>query len=610
MPHDSFPLSQEICIFLVSAGLIVPFFKHVRINPVLGFLLTGMLVGPFGLGSLVVQHPWLSPFTIAEPKNVSSLAEWGIIFLMFTIGLELSLNRLWRMRRLVFGLGTVQILLSGTLIGLFAYAWGNSMAASLVLGGCLALSSTAIVLQLIDQKGQLGSAFGQTNIAILLMQDLAVVPILLLVTLFGEQSIAQLDQTAVSAVTPNNLWLILPLTLLKAVLVLLAIYGVGRKILQPLLHMVAKSKTPELFLATTLLIIVLSANITGMAGLSMALGAFLAGLLIAETEFRHTIEVDIEPFKGLLLGLFFMTVGMGIDLSIIGEYGILILASVIGLITLKTATTSLSAWLFKIPWSVGLPVGVMLSQGGEFAFVVVGLAVHYQLLPTDVGYFMLLLASCTMVLTPLLSRIADRLGAAMEHHRLQLPLAINQAKPQHELEPHFFMGHQANPGLAHTHGLQQHIIVAGFGRMARVLCRSLGGHSVPYIALENNPEKLVIANTEKLPVFYGDATRTSILKKAEIASARILVITIMNGHEAEALVKKVKKLWPKIYILARARDVEHAQQLMNLGADDVVLEIIEASLQISAIILKRLGLSQGSVQHHIDQVRSEENPHL
>lgn len=578
MPHSAFPLAQELSIFLVSAGLIVPFFKHFRVNPVLGFLLIGMLVGPFGLGSLVESHSWLSYISIADSNGVATLAEWGVIFLMFTIGLELSLDRLWRMRRMVFGLGSCQIGISALAIGSLAYLWGNSLPASMLLGGCLALSSTAIVLQLLAEKGTLASPFGQANISILLMQDLAVVPILFLVTLFGEQA-AEGDIG-----TSTNLWVSLIITMAQAALTLAVIYVIGRKILQPTLHMVAKSRTPELFMAATLLIIVVSANLTGLAGLSMALGGFVAGLLLAETEFRHTIEVDMDPFKGLLLGMFFMSVGMGIDMHIIIEKGGWLIASVIGLLVLKSVITTILCLAFRLPLSTALPTGIMLSQGGEFAFVVVSLAVTLQLLPSDVGHFMLLVASFTMMLTPFLGVIAE-----------WLEKKLRDGKPITE-----DMEHQLDEGL------KNHVIVAGFGRVARILCRSLSSDSIPFIAIEKDAHHLKKARQINLPVFFGDATRLEILKKAQPASAQVLVVTMDDSKASEKLVKTARTAWPKLYILARARDIEHAQRLIELGSNDVILETVEASLQLSAVILQKIGLPEDSVRQRIEHLREEE----
>lgn len=584
MQQHTIPLAHELTIFLICAGLVVPFFKHFKVNPVIGFLVVGMMVGPFGLGQLAQDYSFLSYISITNIHDVSLLAEWGVIFLMFTIGLELSLDRLWRMRRLVFGLGTSQIAVSGLVIGLFAYAWGNSPVASILLGGCLALSSTAVVMQLFAEKGHLNTPYGQTNVSILLMQDLAVVPILFFVTLFGEQQIKG------QAHDSSTIWWGLLSTLTFATAVVVVMYLIGRKFLSPLLHMVAKTKSTELFMAATLLIIIVGANITGMAGLSMALGSFLAGLLLAETEFKHTIDVDISPFKGLLLGLFFMSVGMGIDLHVLQDKFFWVIAAVIGLFAIKTSILAGLCHLFGLPKSTSLPTGIMLGQGGEFAFVVVSLALTYQLLPEDTGHYMLLVASFTMLLTPPLAQYADRLWSQL----LSQETALENGTPTRSLAE-----------LSHD----QHVIVAGYGRVARVLCRTLQADDVPFLCIEKDSLKVKQAQSRGMDVFYGDVTRFEILKKAHIKSANTLVVTMDDGLAAEQLVKNVRQEWPSLYIIARARDIAHAQNLMALGANDVILETIEASLQLSAVILKRLGMSEMTVRQRIEQQRQTENNH-
>lgn len=290
MESHSIPHLREIILFFAAAGIVVPFLHRLRISPVLGYLIVGGIIGPYGLGLFTDDVPWLSNMVISDLQGVQTLAELGVIFLMFMIGLDLSLDRLWAMRRWVFGLGSLQVLVTAVVIGAIARGFGNSPGASMVLGACLALSSTAIVMQLLIERRQLATPLGRSSFSILLMQDLAVVPILFLVGVLG----AKMD---------DGLELALVFALGKAALVIVGIYMIGRMVVHPLFHMVARARNVEMFMAATLLMVIGSASITGLAGLSMALGAFLAGLLLAETEFRHEIEVNIEPFKGLLLGL-------------------------------------------------------------------------------------------------------------------------------------------------------------------------------------------------------------------------------------------------------------------------------------------------------------------
>ena len=325
--HSGIPYLREAVIFLVAAGAVVPVFHRLRISPVLGYLIVGGIIGPFGLGLWIGDMPVLSYAVIHDIEGVQALAELGVVFLLFMIGLELSLDRLWAMRRLVFGLGSLQILVTGTVIGALAWAFGNPPAVAIVLGACLALSSTAIVMQLLMQSHRLGTPLGRSSFAILLMQDLAVVPILFVVGILG-------------AGTDGFPAVALFLALAKAVLAIGLIYVAGRLALRPALHVVAQTRSPEMFTAAILLTVIGISAITGLAGLSMATGAFLAGLLLAETEYRHEIEVDIEPFKGLMLGLFFMSVGMGIDWRVIAAEPLWILASVGGLFAVKATARS------------------------------------------------------------------------------------------------------------------------------------------------------------------------------------------------------------------------------------------------------------------------------
>ncbi|MEZ5840158.1 MAG: monovalent cation:proton antiporter-2 (CPA2) family protein [Hyphomicrobiales bacterium] len=437
--HSSIPYLREVVIFLVSAGVVVPLLNRLRISPVLGYLVVGGVVGPFGLGLLAADVPLLHYAVISDIEGVRPLAELGVVFLLFMIGLELSFDRLWSMRRLVFGLGGAQILVTGLVIGLIAYLFENSIAASIVLGACLALSSTAIVMQLLMRSRRIGSPVGRASFAILLMQDLAVVPILFLVGVFGA------DEEA-------NIGLDLLLALGKAGLAISLIYVTGRLVLRPVLRVVAQARSPEMFMAAILLTVIGTSAITGLAGLSMALGAFMAGLVIAETEFRQEVEVDIEPFKGLMLGLFFMSVGMGIDWREVGAEPFWIPASVVGLIGLKALITAGLSVAFGLPRHTAIEAGLLLGQGGEFAFIVIGLAVSLGLMPRDVGQFMLIVAGLTMLVTPIVGSLAARLGSRLEKNSAKKTLAW---------------------GLAAWRELEGHVIVAGFGRVGRTLAETL-----------------------------------------------------------------------------------------------------------------------------------------
>ncbi|MGP9820169.1 cation:proton antiporter domain-containing protein [Salinarimonas sp. NSM] len=573
--HVGIPHLREVIVFLVAAGVMVPLFHRMRVSPVLGYLVVGGVIGPFGLGLLAADFPLLHWVVIDDLAGVQALAELGVIFLLFVIGLELSLERLWAMRRLVFGLGSAQILITGTIIGVIAWEFGNSIPASIVLGACLALSSTAIVMQLLMQRRRLGTPLGRSSFSILLMQDLAVVPILFVVGVLGAQ--------VGGARMEGNLGADLALALGKAALTIGGIYAVGRLVLRPALRIAAQTRSPEMFMAAILLTVIGISAITGAAGLSMALGAFLAGLLIAETEFRHEVEVDIEPFKGLMLGLFFMSVGMGIDWRVIVEAPFWILASVVGLFALKSVVTAGLCVAFGLGRATAIEAGLLLGQGGEFAFIVVGLAMSLGLIPPDVGQFMLIVAGLTMLVTPLVAHAAERLAARM---------AGAEGGSEHALA-----------SMAEVEG---HVVLAGFGRVGRTLVETLQAEAIPFVAIDADPNGVAAARKEGLPVYFGDASRLDLLGRAHIAEASAVVLTMDDPKAAEAIARAIREAWPMIPIYARARDRAHAHRLIEAGATVAVPEAFEASLQLAGRVLEGFGIGEEVVRRRLDQQRGLE----
>ena len=558
-------------IFLVSAGIVVPLLHRARISPVLGYLLIGAIVGPYGLGLLVPAHPWLGYLVISDLAGVQALAELGVIFLLFMIGLELSLDRLWEMRRLVFGLGSLQVGITAVVIGLIAWGFGNAPAASMVLGACLALSSTAIVMQILMDRRQLASPLGRSSFSILLMQDLAVVPILFLVGVLGSQA-------------TGNVGLAFFASLGTAALVIGGIYFGGRLLLRPLFHMVANSRNAEMFMAATLLVIIGASSLTGATGLSMALGAFLAGVLLADTEFRHEIEVNIEPFKGLLLGLFFMSVGMGIDYGLVVDDWGWLLASVAGLFAIKSVITATLCLLFGIPRHVSLEAGLLLGQGGEFAFVVVGLAGGLGLVPPATAQFMLIVAGLTMLVTPLIAMTGSRLSRLLE-------------KPDHPVDDAGDL-----KGVANWQG---HVLIAGFGRVGQHVSRTLDAEGIAWIALDSRAMHVAVMRRQGKQVFYGDASRLELLRRAHASNACLLVLTMDDAQVMKDLVPAIKAEWPGLPVIARARDVEHARALAARGADDVIPEALEGSLQLAGRVLHRMGASESAVARLLDEQRQQ-----
>lgn len=570
--HEAIPHLREIVVFLVAAGIVVPALSRIRVSAVLGYLLVGAIIGPFGLGLLAQDLRWIGIATITDLEGVRALAELGVIFLLFVIGLELSLDRLWQMRRLVFGLGSLQILVTGLVIGSIAWGFGNSAGASVVLGACLSLSSTAIVMQLLIEQRRLGTPLGRTSFSILLMQDLAVVPILFVVGVLGARA-------------EGDVGLALLVALLRAVVVIAAVYGTGRLVVRPLFRMVARTRSAELFMAATLLMVIGTAAITAAAGLSMALGAFLAGLLLAETEYRHEIEVYIEPFKGLLLGLFFMSVGMGIDYRIVLEEPFWIAASVVGLFLIKSTITGLLCLAFRLPRHTSLEAGLLLGQGGEFAFVVVGLALTLGLLPFQAGQFMLIVAGLTMLVTPLVAASASRLAETIRE-RTDVSDDV--------------------PDAAHLTGIEGHVIIVGFGRVGRTVGAVLDAEGVPFVALDLDPVNVANARERNLSVYFGDASRPEMLARVRADSAAALVVTPDDFEKADHVVRMAREKWPALPIHARARHRDHAARLKALGTTHVVPETLEGSLQLAGRLLHGLGASDDVVRQRLDVQRELE----
>lgn len=546
--HHSLPFVQEALLFLAAAVVVVLLLHRARISPVLGYLLAGLLIGPSGLG------------LITEVEEIRAVAELGVVFLLFVIGLELSVDRLRALRRWVFGLGAAQVAVTSVLIGGIAWIWGNGVEASVVLGACLALSSTAVVVQLLVERGEVASPTGRVSFAVLLFQDIAVVPILVLVSALGDPG-------------EQPLMVTLGLSLAKAAAAVALILVIGRYTLGPLLRRVAVTGSTELFTATALLIVLGTGWATSLGGLSAALGAFLAGLVLAGTEFRHQVESDIQPFKGLLLGLFFLAVGMGIDVALVVDRIGWIVASVAGLILLKAIVAAGLALAFGAPRDVAVRSGVLLGQGGEFAFVVVGTALAAGLMPGETAQFMFAVVGLSILVTPFLPALADRIV------RRLLPAAP--------------AGHP--PGAVDGE-LSGHVIVAGFGRVGQTVAKLLSEQQVPWVAVDMNPDMVAAMRARRLPVHFGDGSRTELLHALGADRAAAVIVTLDHPHAAERTVAAVRHAWPKLRIFARARDREKAAALLAQGVEAVVPETFESSLSLAKGALQALGVPTAAVE--------------
>ncbi len=560
---------SDALVVLGTAGVVVPIVSRLGFSPVLGYLGAGALLGPLGLGSLIKSFPPLYWITIGDAKNVAGIAELGVVFLLFLIGLELSLHRLLTMRRLVFGLGGLQVLLTTALIAGLGMAAGHKATDALIFGACLSLSSTAIVLELLSNQERLSSSVGRASFSILLAQDLAVVPILMFIS-------------GLAAGSGQSVLASLGTALLQAAVAVTAIVGFGRLLLRPLFRLVTMTHSGDLFIATILFVIVIDGVIASEAGLSMALGAFVAGLLLAETVYRKAIEAIVAPFKGLLLGIFFFTVGMDIDVRELLREPLLLAGAVAGLIALKAGLLIGLGRVFRLSWPVAVETGLLLGPGGEFAFVGIGMASQFGLVAPRFASVALVVTSVTMVLIPLLSFVGRRFGSRLRA----------RGEPASELT--------VRPTAA-----QKHAIVVGYGRVGKVVSALLKEHGIPYIAADSDPLTVTRDRREGHDVYYGNAADPLFLETCGLSHAAGVIITIHTQSLIDDVVEHVRALRPDILIVSRARDADHARHLYELGATDAVPETVEASLQLSEAALVGLGLPTGPVIASIHEKRDE-----
>jgi CPA2 family monovalent cation:H+ antiporter-2 len=568
--QHAFPFLREIILFLILAGILIPTLQRLRINQVLGFLAVGVLVGPFGLGVLARRTPWLGYLTFPAGPGVSMLAELGVMFLMFMIGLELSAARLWSMRHWVFGAGLAQVLVSAVLIGVLAWRFGQALYGAAILGLALSLSSTAVVMQLLSEQHTTGTRLGQAAFAVLMLQDLAVVPILVLI---GALADGDHDGMVMLALR----------TMLKAGGAIALIYLVGARLIHPLFRAFARYRQPDVFMALVLLSTFGIASLAAAAGLSMALGALIAGVLLAETEFKHEVELMVEPFKGLLMGLFFMTVGMGMDPRQVLRSPLWLAAVVAGLVLLKLLVVTLLFRGGRLTWARALEGGLLLGPGGEFAFIAIGYAVARQLLDPALGARVMLAVGLSMFLTPLLARW----GRAMGDHAEQA--AHEQA---------------ARAGQSEIGPARGHIVVAGFGRVGQHLAKLLTEQGIAYVALENNAKMVARLREQGLPVYFGDASRAELLRRVRADEASAIVLTMDHPAAAMQAVRGIRREFAHVPLFVRSRDEKHARMLKLAGASVVVPETFEASLQLSAFVLEAVGIDAPTVDRIVDDERA------
>lgn len=565
---------REAMIFLAMAGVIVPVFHRLKISPVIGFLIGGVILGPHGLARLFGDQPLVRAITIYDIGAVMPLAELGVVFLLFTIGLELSFERLKLLRRLIFGLGSAQMLATTVVLTLSGLAFGLSIGAATILAAALALSSTAIVLPVLAERKRLASTAGRASFAVLILQDLAVAPILIAITAMAG---------AAAGASPT-------LSFLKAfafgALVIAVMVIGGRLVLRPLMQIVARSGSQELFLAACLLVAMGAGLIAAAAGYSMAIGAFVAGLLLAETEYRHEIEVTIGPFKGLLLGLFFMTAGAQLDLVALLQHPWLIGGLTVGLIALKVLVLLVLLRMFRVASYARAEIMLTLAPAGELGFVLIAAGVAGGIIAPSVSAIASIVVLVTMFSIPALHRLGMVLGRRDRVNAL--PLAATSSVEQ--------------AGIGK-------VIVVGFGRVGQVVADMLKRHKVAFIAVDVEPSVITVARKSGIDAIFGDASRREFLRRIGIAEARALVATSSDPDAVERLVRIARAERPDLVIVARARDADHAARLYASGASDVVPETVEASLQLAENVLVDIGMPMGlviaSVHERRDEFRAE-----
>ena len=540
-------------MFLAAAVVAVSLSRKYGLGAVLGYLAAGALIGPHLLN--------LTP----DMRNTTQFSDLGVTLLLFVIGLELSPQRLWVMRRAVFGIGALQVALSAVLLGAAALAWGLGWKSALIVGLGLALSSTAIGLQTLAERKELGSAHGRLAFAILLFQDLAAIPILAVIPLLGVH-------TAMAGGVSDGL------AVLKVVGVIAVVVIGGRYLLRPLLRAVARTQIDEVFTATALLVVLGTAWLMQLVGMQMALGAFLAGVLLADSEYRHEIEAQIEPFKGLLLGLFFLSVGVSLDLDLIRRQPLLIGAIVAGLLLLKSPVLlALGRMSGKLDFGGTLRLAVVLAGGGEFAFVVFNLARQHGLLDASQHDSLVVAVTLSMVLTPL------------------SVIAVAQ----------WLAGRDAAPKPVFDEITDDHprVIIAGYGRVGQIVARVLRAQHIAFIALEMSVEQVEFSRRFGSKIYFGDPSRPELLRAAGVGKAEVFVLATDDPAANIRTARVVKRLYPHLKIVARARNRQHAFRLMDMNIDNVVRETLHSSLEMTRMVLEDLGVEPARARDHVDKFR-------
>ena len=556
------PVLSDALVILGAAGIVIPVFARFRITPIIGFILVGLAVGPFGLGRMVYEHPWLAHITITDPEGLEPFAEFGIILLLFTIGLELSFNRLWSMRRLVFGLGALELIFISGLLAAFLSMLGQYWTGALGLGLALALSSTALVLPISGTKTPVGRA----ALSMLLFEDIAIVPIIFLLGALAPYAASDGVNNLV-----ETLWV--------GALVVIGMMVVGRLALPRLFAQAARTKSPELFLAASLLVVIGASLATSAAGLSPIVGALLAGLLIAETEYHTEVEGITEPFKGLALGIFLITVGMSIDLMTIWDNLGSIALAVVGVLTLKALVTSVLLRLMGARRSTATETGILMASPSETTLIVLATATQALLIQPGTAMFWQIVTAIGLTVTPLLAKLGRMVGRRIEH---------------------------AGAGGFELDGAgDARVIIIGFGRVGRLVADMLTVHGKSFVGLDTDADLIREAKAEGYQAIFGNAARSDVLQRLGIETAPAVILTMDEPILTQSLTRKLRTQFPDLAIITRARDTSHAAALYRAGASHAVPETLESSLQLSEAVLVDLGVAMGPVIASIHEKRDE-----
>jgi len=565
--HGEFRTSgfSDALVILGAAGIVIPAFARIRISPIIGFIMIGMLVGPSGLGALTAKIPVLHFVTISNEDRIGPFAELGIILLLFSIGLELSFRRLWSLRQLVFGVGMAELLGSATLIGIGLYWTGESLAGAIGLGLALALSSTAIVLPLVGTQ----TPVGRSALSMLLLEDLALVPIVF----------------ALGAMAPHaadvGLGSLL-LTMIVGGLVSVALLFAGRLLLPQLFAQAARTKSPEMFLAACLLVVIVASLVTSSIGFSPILGALIAGLVIAETEYRGEVEVITAPFRGLGLGIFLITVGMSVDLKLVVANWHQLLLALVAVLAVKAIVTAALLRLGGAKGSVAAEAGVLMASPSETTLIVLGSALAAQLISPATASFWQIVTALGLTVTPLLAKLGRFAGSQVGRQEFagEIDAALETA-------------------------VAGQVMILGFGRVGRIVADMLDAHGKDYLAVDADVDAAAAARKEGYDVLFGDVAHPELVDRMRKRAPSAFVLTMDNPVLVRRLARQLREAFPDLPIIARARDTTHAAQLYKAGVTDAVPETLEASLQLSEAALVDLGVAMGPVIASIHEKRSE-----